>query len=257
MKKTTIRKGAYILPSLFTIANLFIGFSSLIFAMNGKYKYAAIAVFFAALMDMFDGRIARMTGTTSEFGAELDSIVDVVSFGVTPAFLTYNWGFSQLSAHGFPMIQRIGWAASFLFLTCGALRLARFNVQTKAHSPSKYFVGLPIPVAALFIASIVLKFPNPITNSFFAYLVFSATVFAALLMVSTIKFNSFKNVNLKNKKPYTYLVVIALFFIGLIVFPATVLFIFAVVYIIHPFVFRFGRKTEEKITEEEKTISGN
>jgi len=250
MDNSKIRKGAYILPSLFTIANLFIGFSSLIFAMNGKYKYAAIAIFFAAIMDMFDGRIARMTGTTSEFGAELDSIVDVVSFGVTPAFLVYNWGFSGLSAHGFPMIQRIGWAASFLFLTCGALRLARFNVQSKAHSPSKYFVGLPIPVAALFIASIVLKFPQKIENSLFAYIVFAATVFAALLMVSTIKFNSFKDANLKNKKPYTYLVVIALFFVGLIVMPATVLFVFSIVYITHPFFFRFKKeKDKEKSTE--------
>src|SRR5258708_27312103 len=139
-------RGAAILPSLFTTGNLFLGFWAIVRTFHGQYAEAAPLIFWAILLDVLDGRIARMTGTTSEFGAELDSLADVVSFGVAPALLIYSWGFSSL--------PRVGWLVAFLFVVCGALRLARFNVQ-KTSVDGRYFVGLPIPAAAAPVAALV------------------------------------------------------------------------------------------------------
>src|SRR6186713_1946863 len=147
------RRGAAILPSLFTIGNLFLGFWAMVRTIHGQYAEAAPLIFWAILLDVLDGRIARMTGTTSEFGAELDSLADVVSFGVAPALLAYSWGFSTL--------PRVGWLVAFLFVVCGALRLARFNVQ-KSSVDGRYFVGLPIPAAAAPVAALVNVSPAPV-----------------------------------------------------------------------------------------------
>lgn len=195
---------------------------------------AGIMIFIAGIMDMLDGRIARLTGTESHFGAELDSIVDMVSFGVAPAFLVYHWAFSGADLNTFPIIRRLGWAAAFLFLTCGALRLARFNIQ-KGKVSSRYFVGLPIPAGAALIASLVLRFPNGVNLPFFSYLVFALVVFTALMMVSRARYRSFKDVDLKSKASSTVMVAIAIVIMGILVTPSTVLSLAFGLYLIHPF----------------------
>ncbi len=245
MNKKQPKKGAFILPSLFTIANLFFGFSAILFAESGKYKIACLFVFVAAVMDMLDGRIARLTGTESQFGAELDSLVDVVSFGVAPAFIFFHWGFSSPNIE--PFIKRLGWAAAFIYVSCGALRLARFNIQ-KNIVDSRYFVGVPIPVAAVFTISIILRFSEPVKLPIFGYLVSMAVIFVSLLMVSKIKYYSFKKSKIKKEKPYSFVIVIIILFAGLVIAPATILLLFTSFYLIHPFVFKNGSFKKEELT---------
>src|SRR5512134_3988515 len=145
-----IRRGVSLLPSLFTLANLFCGWACVVFAMKGEIATAAPFIGFAVVLDMLDGRIARMTGTTSDFGVQLDSLADLISFGMAPAVLAFQWGLIPLG--------RIGWAVGFLFVTAAALRLARFNIQT--HSDKRYFVGMPSPAAAAVPAATVFYFPD-------------------------------------------------------------------------------------------------
>ncbi|HET6900556.1 MAG TPA: CDP-diacylglycerol--serine O-phosphatidyltransferase, partial [Vicinamibacteria bacterium] len=153
------------------------------------------------IFDVLDGRIARMTNTTSEFGAELDSLADVVSFGVAPALLAYSWGFSTL--------PRVGWLVAFLFVVCGALRLARFNVQ-KSSVDGRYFVGLPIPAAAAPVAALVNVSPAPVDEKAHAVLWLSLLIVLSFLMVSTFRYTSFKKVDLRSRRSYVNVVGIAL-----------------------------------------------
>ncbi len=241
MTKKNPGKGAYILPSLFTIANLFFGFSSILFAESGKYQIACILIFVAAVMDMLDGRIARLTGTESQFGAELDSLVDVVSFGVAPAFIFFHWGFSYQGVDIF--LKRLGWAASFIYVSCGALRLARFNIQ-KSVVDSKFFIGVPIPIAAVFTISLILRFPEPVQSPVFSYIIAMLVIFVSLLMVSKIKYFSFKKTKIKKEKPYSFVIVIIILFAGLVIAPATIFLLFTFFYLIHPFIFRNGKHKE-------------
>ncbi len=247
------RKGAYILPSLFTISNLFFGFSAVLFAERGSYRLACLFVFIAAIMDMLDGRIARLTGTESQFGAELDSIVDVVSFGVAPAFIFFHWGFSGFSKIGSDLfLQRLGWAAAFVYVSCGALRLARFNIQ-KNIVDSRFFVGVPIPIAAIFTISIVLRFPEPIKSPLFSYIVAMMVIFVALLMVSKIKYYSFKKTKMKKEKPYSFVIVIIIIFAGLVIAPATILLLFTFFYLLHPFILRNGKHKDDAVKKTAAT----
>ncbi|MCK5878756.1 MAG: CDP-diacylglycerol--serine O-phosphatidyltransferase [Holophagae bacterium] len=254
MKKIELKKGVFIIPSLFTVSNLFFGFSCMVLAQRGDYRMAGIMIFIAGLMDMLDGRIARLTGTESHFGAELDSIVDMVSFGVAPAFLVYHWAFTGTDLNTFPIIPRLGWAAAFLFLTCGALRLARFNIQ-KGKVSSRYFVGLPIPAGAALIASIVLRFPNGVNLPFFSYLVFALVVFTALMMVSRARYRSFKDVDLKSKASSTVMVAIAIVIMGILVTPSTVLSLAFGLYLIHPFGNRLFIPTTTQLNTKEAPSS--
>src|SRR5919106_2666167 len=135
-----LRRGVYVLPSLFTMANMFCGYACIVFAMRGEFATAAPFIGFAIVLDMLDGRIARLTGATSDFGIEFDSLADVISFGMAPAILSFMWGLQPLG--------RIGWAASFLFVGAAAVRLARFNIQTGAVHDKRYFIGMPSPSAA-------------------------------------------------------------------------------------------------------------
>ena len=198
------RRGAAILPSLFTIGNLFLGFWAMVRTSHGQYAEAAPLIFWAILLDVLDGRIARLTGTTSEFGAELDSLADVVSFGVAPALLAYSWGCGAL--------PRVGWRVAFLFVVCGALRLARFNVQ-KSSVDGRYFVGLPIPAAAAPVAALVNVSPAPVDEKAHAVVWLALLIVLSFLMVSTFRYTSFKKVDLRSRRSYVNVVGIALLLI--------------------------------------------
>src|SRR5215468_6600770 len=145
------RRGVYLLPSLFTLANMFCGYACVVYAMRGEYETAAPFIGFAIVLDMLDGRIARLTGTASDFGVEFDSLADVISFGVAPAILSFAWGLAPLG--------RLGWAVGFLFVSAAALRLARFNIQSAAGGDKRYFVGMPSPAAAAVPAATVYAYP--------------------------------------------------------------------------------------------------
>ena len=204
------RRGAAILPSLFTIGNLFLGFWAMVRTIHGQYAEAAPLIFWAILLDVLDGRIARMTGTTSEFGGELDSLADVVSFGVAPALLAYSWGFSTL--------PRVGWLVAFLFVACGTLRLARFNVQ-KSSVDGRYFVGLPIPAAAAPVAALVNVSPMPVDEKTHAVLWLALLIVLSFLMVSTFRYTSFKKVDLKSRRSNVTVVGIVLLFVVVMMHP--------------------------------------
>jgi CDP-diacylglycerol--serine O-phosphatidyltransferase len=179
------RRGIYILPSLLTVGNVFAGFASIIAADQGQFMRAAILLMLAAVLDNLDGRVARLTGTTSDFGLQFDSLADLVSFGLAPAFLVYQWGMTALG--------RTGWVAAFLFLICGAMRLARFNTQPA--SDKSYFIGLPIPAAAIVIATLVFYWPEPIEDRPLAIATLLLVLMLAGLMVSRLRYRSFKSLD--------------------------------------------------------------
>ena len=215
------RRGASILPSLFTTGNLFLGFWALIKTLHGQYEEAAPLIGWAIVLDMLDGRIARLTGTASEFGGELDSLADVISFGVAPAVLAYSWAFGT--------VQRVGWLAAFLFVVCGALRLARFNVQ-KHVVDSRYFVGLPIPAAAAQVAAWVHFMPEPLESRSQAAIALALITALAFLMVSTFRYRSFKKLDLRSRRSYITVLGIALLFLLVAMEPRLVLLVIATAY---------------------------
>lgn len=203
------RQHAYILvlPSLFTTANLFCGFYSIIRSFNHDFERAAYAIFVAGLFDILDGRVARITGSTSKFGLEYDSIADVISFGLAPAILSFIW-----VLHDF---GNFGWAAAFFFTACGALRLARFNTLSDVDTPKSYFLGLPIPIAAGSVAGAAIAFPE--FHILYPHLLMLLLMFTlGLLMVSSIRYRSFKDFNLRHKRSFVELV----FLVGIIAIAA-------------------------------------
>ena len=216
-----LRRGAALLPSLLTTGNLFLGFWAIIRALHGEYGAAAPLVGWAIVLDMLDGRIARMTGTTSEFGGELDSLADSISFGMAPALLAYGWAFGS--------VPRAGWIAAFLFVMCGVFRLARFNVQRQAVD-GRYFVGLPIPMAAAQIAALVHFDPDPITRKPQALLVVALVFTLALLMVSTLRYHSFKGVDLRKRRSYLTVLGVATLLLPIALFPEYALLTLASAY---------------------------
>jgi len=218
------KKGIYILPNLFTSCSLFGGFYAIIAAIQGRYDAAAIAILISLIFDGLDGKIARFTNTTSQFGTEYDSLSDLVAFGVAPGLLAFEW---SLKSFG-----RFGWLAVFLYVICGALRLARFNIQ-KNNLESDHFKGLPIPGAAIFIATFVL-FINSLDGltENKHIIIISAIYSLSFLMVSTIDYLSFKELELFKKKPFNVLVATILLFIVVAYKPALMLFLFSTMYVI-------------------------
>ncbi len=188
------------LPALFTAGNILCGYLSLDASTRGAFEYAAILIFVAGFLDGVDGRVARMTGTTSAFGEQLDSLADVISFGVAPAFLVYRWG---LSGFG-----RGGLLVSFLFVVCGASRLARFNVQIHVVD-KRHFVGLPIPSAAGALCGLIWAVPSEWLTDSVRAVFLAVTAALAFLMVSTFRYRSFKDVDLKSKRGRLYFLLIA------------------------------------------------
>jgi CDP-diacylglycerol---serine O-phosphatidyltransferase len=220
------RRGVSLLPSLFTLANLFCGWACVVYAMQGQLETAAPFIGVALVLDMLDGRIARMTGTTSEFGLQLDSLADIVSFGMAPAVLAYAWGLAPLG--------RLGWAAGFLFVTAAALRLARFNIQR--NTDKRYFVGLASPAAGALIAATVFYYPAGLPDKPEAFLALPLVLVPALLMVSTIRFRSFKTIDIGIRRRYQSLIVLAAGLALLITYPQIVLLVMAYTYLASGFV---------------------
>src|SRR5687767_7283248 len=221
------RRGVYVIPSMFTIANLFCGYACIVYAMRGEFDIAAPFIGFAMVLDMLDGRIARMTGTSSDFGIELDSLADVISFGMAPAILSFAWGLQPLG--------RLGWAAGFLFVAAAAVRLARFNIQSGSHD-KRYFVGMPSPPAAGVPAATVFAYPSGFTGPWEAAAVLAIVIVPALLMVTTIRFRSFKTFDLQSRRSYPVLLVIAVGLAALAANPEVVLVVAAYSYLASGFI---------------------
>jgi CDP-diacylglycerol--serine O-phosphatidyltransferase len=222
------RRGVYLLPSLFTLGNLFCGYACIVYAMRGDYETAAPYIGFAIVLDMLDGRIARMTGTASAFGLEFDSLADVISFGMAPAILSFAWGLSSLG--------RLGWAAGFLFVSAAAMRLARFNIQSASGGDKRYFVGMPSPAAAAVPAATVFAYPYGLTDYRAALPVLAMVIVPAVLMISTIRFRAFKNIDLQARRPYTVLIFIAAGIMLIATHPRAVLVVLAYSYLASAFV---------------------
>lgn len=243
------RRGLYVLPSIFTGGNIALGFYAITQSMHATatdyaaFDHAALAIAFAMPFDALDGRIARMTNTESDFGRELDSLADVITFGVAPAILAYTWGFRMLPQMAYPRLhQRLiafGLVAAFLFLICGACRLARFNVSInpKPSNPGRpgrrYFVGMPIPAAAGVIASVVHCFNgSPIDNPWIALVWLGLLLFTGFLMVSRWRFWSGKEITLVDKQPVRLLVLLVLMAVLLEEFSEYLLISMALAYMV-------------------------
>ncbi len=219
-----MRKGIYILPNALTLCGMLLGFYSILASLKGNYVHAAWGILFAVIFDGLDGWVARLTHSATRFGIELDSLSDVVAFGVAPSVLIYKWALQPFG--------RLGWIVAFWFLACGALRLARYNVQMGS-AESKTFTGMPIPAAATIVATLVLfyyemwSFP-PEKNIFILGLV----VLLAFLMVSTLRFHSSKELDFRKRKPFWILVALVIVLMLIILHPPVSLFVFAMIYMI-------------------------
>jgi CDP-diacylglycerol---serine O-phosphatidyltransferase len=240
------RRGVYLLPSMFTMANLFCGYACIVHSMRQELQTAALFIGFAFVLDMLDGRIARLTGTTSAFGLEFDSLADVVSFGVAPAILSFQWGLHPLG--------RIGWAAGFLFVAAAAVRLARFNIQSGSQD-KRYFVGMPSPAAACVPAATVFAYPQGFQSATHAVAVLAMVIIPALTMVSTIRFRSFKTLDLQARRSSAVLVFFAVGLVLLAAEPQYVLVALAYTYLASGFIgYAWTRLNRRHGSEEEQTV---
>jgi len=231
------RRGVYLLPSMFTMANIFCGYACVVYAMRGEFATAAPFIGIAIVLDMLDGRIARLTGSTSAFGIEFDSLADMLSFGVAPAVLSLSWGLEPLG--------RLGWAAGFVFVAAAAVRLARFNIQA-ASQDKRYFVGMPSPAAAGIPAATVYAYPAGLQSYPDALPALAMVLVPALLMVSTIRFRSFKTFDLQSRRSYPILLLFALGLALLAWQPEIVLVLMAYAYLASAFVEMVLQRTRKK-----------
>ena len=215
------KKGIHILPSLFTTGNVFCGFYAFVAVLNEHFYFAAWAIAIGMIFDGLDGRIARLTKTTSAFGEQYDSLADIITFGMAPAFLAYSW---VLKPFG-----RLGWMAAFLFLLCAALRLARFNV-TKPEIRSQHFIGLPSPAAAVVVASIVIAFEDLFATRMNPFIMVMVVYALAFLMVSNIKYPAFKQFDFKKRVVFSRFLFVILFIYVLATIPRVALFILGISY---------------------------
>lgn len=243
-------RGIYVLPNLFTIGALFAGFYSIVQAMNGRWEYAAVAIFIAMVLDGLDGRVARMTGTQSAFGAELDSLSDMVSFGVAPALIMYVYALKGLG--------KIGWIAAFVYCAGAALRLARFNTQLEV-ADKRFFQGLPSPAAAALVAGFVwVMVEYGFTGAEVAWLSSAVVLFAGVSMVTNLKYYSGKEINLRRSVPFFVVLLIVLFFILISTSPPEVLLILFALYGLSGYVYatwlrlRRKEKSPQPLSAEKK-----
>jgi len=237
------RKGIHILPSLFTTGNVFCGFYAFVAVLNEDFYHAAWAIVVGMIFDGLDGRIARLTKTTSAFGMQYDSLADIITFGMAPAFLAYAW---VLKPFG-----RLGWMAAFLFLLCTALRLARFNV-TKPDIHGSHFIGLPSPAAAVVVASIVIAFEELFATKINPFIMVMVIYGLAFLMVSNIKYPAFKKLDFKKRVAFSRFLFVILFFYILATIPRVALFILGITYtVIGPI--GIFLKNKDTVVQEETT----
>lgn len=236
------RRGIYILPNLFTTAALFAGFFAIVQAMNQRFEVAAVAIFIAMVLDGLDGRIARLTHTQSEFGAEYDSLSDMVSFGAAPALVVYEWALKDMG--------KLGWIAAFIYCAGAALRLARFNTNIEVVD-KRYFQGLPSPAAAALVAGLVwVVIDNGITGQDVRWYACILTIFAGISMVSNVLFWSGKSINLRKSVPFIVVIALVMGFALVSSYPPGVLFALFVVYALSGYVvyvmrwFRRRRRAE-------------
>jgi len=223
LTRERLSRGLFVLPTLFTVGNLFCGYLSIWSSIRGTFDVSAYLIIAAGILDALDGRIARMTHSTSAFGEQYDSMADLVSFGVAPAVLAYSWGLADF--------HRLGWMVSFLFVVCGSMRLARFNIQ--AHVVDKrYFVGLPIPAGAGTIATVVLATPERLVSRVWMGGLLGLTIILSYLMISTIRYRSFKDLDLRRRRPAWILPAIALFFAIVAYRPEIALATLALVFVV-------------------------
>lgn len=237
--KKVRRKGVYLLPNLFTTGALFGGFFAIIAAMNGKFDHAALAIFAAQILDGFDGRVARMTNTQSAFGTEYDSLSDMVSFGLAPAIVTYTWALQPLGKYGM--------GAAFIFAACAALRLARFNTQV-GETDSRYFTGLASPPAATLVASGVWLGSEWELTSEVSILAALLITFVGLMMVSNLKYQSFKGLDKNHRVPFVAMLITLMVFIAVMMNPPVVLFVLAFAYALSGpvgWLWEFARKAKQ------------
>jgi len=229
-----IQRSLSIIPSLFTIGNIFCGYYSIISTLRGNWDYAAILIGVGYILDGLDGRIARLTKTTSEFGVQLDSIADVITFGVAPGMLAFSWGFGAIQGIEGSVAKHVfqlGSVSSFAFVVCGALRLARFNLQSADTASKRYFVGLPIPAGAGMIAAIVHYFKTPTLLIGSALLWALLLLLVAFLMISTVRYSSFKEFDVRKAKPSLALFVTAMLIALVLFYSEEVLLLMATIYV--------------------------
>ena len=238
------RKGIYVLPSLFTTASLFAGFYAIVQAMNGNFEHSALAIFIAMVLDALDGRVARLTHTESDFGGQYDSLVDMVSFGLAPALIMYEWALSGLG--------KLGWLAAFIYVAGAGLRLARFNVQAGS-ADKRFFIGLPSPSAALLVVGFIwVLHASGVPGRDISLLALAVTILAGVLMVSNIRYRSFKDLDLRGRIPFVSILAVPLAFVLFFLDPPQVLFLVFLGYALSgPFaaVLKFLRPARDKQQE--------
>lgn len=222
------RRGIYLLPNLFTTAALFSGFFAIVQAMNGRFEIAAVAIFVAMVFDGLDGRVARLTRTQSAFGAEYDSLSDMVSFGAAPALVVYEWALKDMG--------KLGWIAAFIYCVGAALRLARFNTTLEV-ADKRFFQGLPSPAAAALVAGLVwVMIDNDLSGNEMRWIACGITIFAGVTMVTNLRYYSGKDINLKKSVPFMVVVGVALFFAFVSSYPPGVLFVLFLAYALSGYV---------------------
>lgn len=229
----TRRRGIYLLPNLLTTGAMFAGFYAILAGMNGNFHHAAMAIFVAMFFDGLDGQVARMTNTQSAFGVQYDSLSDMVSFGVAPAVVAFSWMLEDLG--------KVGWAAAFIYASCAALRLARFNTQVDVVD-KRFFIGLASPSAAALVAGMVWSGYSEPSSTWLAVVAALVTSMAGLLMVSNLRYKSLKGLDLKGKVPFVMIIAVAMIFVVISIDPPRVLLLLALAYALSgPLVWLYAR----------------
>ncbi|MBZ5501874.1 MAG: phosphatidylcholine/phosphatidylserine synthase [Acidobacteriia bacterium] len=242
-----LRRGVYLLPSALTVANLLCGYYAVLATLDGRtadFDNAAIAIGIAYIFDSLDGRLARAMRTESAFGREFDSLADIISFGMAPAFLAYAWGVRALAMGGAPEalhLTQLGWLIGFFYLGCCAWRLARFNIQGMAPGNSRYFVGMPTPAAAGLVAAIVHFFQTPVADARISVLWLLLLIALGILMSSTVRYYSFKDIQWTKRRPSLFVILFALLIGAIVKFSGPTLLLLAGTYALHGIVLHTAR----------------
>ena len=249
-QQTKRRKGIYLLPNLFTTAALFGGFYGVVAAMNDRFEQAAVAIFIAMILDGLDGRVARLTNTQTSFGAEYDSLADMISFGLAPALIMYEWSLSSMANMGWQW-GKVGWMVAFIYTAAAALRLARFNTQVGT-ADKRFFMGLPSPAAAACVVGFVwVSVDQGYKGEELAIPALVITLLAGLLMVSNFLYSSFKEVDFKHKVPFAVLLIAVLVLMFASFDPPKVLFAGFILYMLSGPLMSLGRKRKRPAKDKQ------